>query len=168
MYGIYLSLQSGFLSALPYFGAWLVSLVSGVVADILIERRLISITVVRKMFTLIGKKICLFISSFCVHICMLVPVYTCTGLLLFLNVCWHSAVCADFLSLQVLRKLKAFASVLFLFVQLFETFYCLWYKVETKFQRGWFHSVIFAAPHPIWEWPLSESAESPNTLANNW
>ncbi|XP_068431199.1 sialin-like isoform X2 [Clinocottus analis] len=46
--------SNGFLSALPYLGAWLFSMVSGVVADRLIERKVFSITVVRKLFTLVG------------------------------------------------------------------------------------------------------------------
>uniref|UniRef100_A0A3Q1EN66 Sialin n=1 Tax=Acanthochromis polyacanthus TaxID=80966 RepID=A0A3Q1EN66_9TELE len=49
---LHFDLQSnGFLSALPYLGAWLVSTLSGVVADALIERRVFSITTVRKIFT---------------------------------------------------------------------------------------------------------------------
>lgn len=46
--------SNGFLSALPYLGAWLLSTMSGVVADFLIERRVFSISVVRKIFTVIG------------------------------------------------------------------------------------------------------------------
>lgn len=46
--------SNGFLSALPYLGAWLFSMLSGVAADRLIERKVFSITVVRKLFTLIG------------------------------------------------------------------------------------------------------------------
>ncbi|XP_034057480.1 sialin isoform X3 [Gymnodraco acuticeps] len=46
--------QNGFLSALPYLGGWLMSMLSGVVADSLIEREVFSITVVRKLFTLLG------------------------------------------------------------------------------------------------------------------
>ncbi|XP_029299313.1 sialin isoform X1 [Cottoperca gobio] len=46
--------SNGFLSALPYLGAWLLSMLSGVVADSLIERKVFSITVVRKLFTLAG------------------------------------------------------------------------------------------------------------------
>ncbi|XP_041810637.1 sialin [Chelmon rostratus] len=46
--------SNGFLSALPYLGAWLFSMLSGVVADLLIERRVFSVTVVRKLFTLAG------------------------------------------------------------------------------------------------------------------
>lgn len=52
---LHFDLQSnGFLSALPYLGAWLVSSLSGVVADRLIERRVFSVTVTRKIFTAIG------------------------------------------------------------------------------------------------------------------
>ncbi|XP_051247270.1 sialin [Dicentrarchus labrax] len=46
--------SNGFLSALPYLGAWLLSMLSGVVADLLIERRLLSVTTVRKLFTILG------------------------------------------------------------------------------------------------------------------
>lgn len=52
---LHFDLQSnGFLSALPYLGAWLVSSLSGIVADNLIERRVFSVTVVRKIFTVVG------------------------------------------------------------------------------------------------------------------
>ncbi|XP_071356297.1 sialin isoform X1 [Trachinotus anak] len=52
---LHFDLQSnGFLSALPYLGSWLSSTLSGVVADSLIERRVFSVTVVRKIFTLTG------------------------------------------------------------------------------------------------------------------
>nr|XP_019960210.1 PREDICTED: sialin-like isoform X1 [Paralichthys olivaceus] len=46
--------SNGFLSALPYLGAFVLSTLSGVVADSLIERRLLSITAVRKLFTVTG------------------------------------------------------------------------------------------------------------------
>lgn len=46
--------QNSFLSALPYLGAWLFSVLSGVVADSLLERELLSVTAVRKIFTIIG------------------------------------------------------------------------------------------------------------------
>lgn len=46
--------SNGFLSSLPYCGAWLFSTLSGVVADSLIARRVFSVTVVRKIFTLSG------------------------------------------------------------------------------------------------------------------
>uniref|UniRef100_A0A1A7X3F5 Sialin n=2 Tax=Iconisemion striatum TaxID=60296 RepID=A0A1A7X3F5_9TELE len=52
---LHFDLQSnGFLSALPYLGNLLVSLLSGVAADALIERKVFSITIVRKFFTFIG------------------------------------------------------------------------------------------------------------------
>ncbi|XP_070778423.1 sialin [Enoplosus armatus] len=52
---MHFDLQSnGFLSALPYLGAWLFSTLSGVAADLLIERKVFSVTVVRKLFTLAG------------------------------------------------------------------------------------------------------------------
>ncbi|KAM9838476.1 sialin [Aulostomus maculatus] len=52
---LHFDLQSnGFLSALPYLGAWLLSTLSGVVADSLIKRRVFSVTNVRKIFTLTG------------------------------------------------------------------------------------------------------------------
>ncbi|XP_028820455.1 sialin-like [Denticeps clupeoides] len=46
--------QNSFLSALPYLGAWLFSVLSGVVADHLLEREMMSVTAVRKIFTLVG------------------------------------------------------------------------------------------------------------------
>uniref|UniRef100_UPI0037E8DAD6 sialin n=1 Tax=Semicossyphus pulcher TaxID=241346 RepID=UPI0037E8DAD6 len=46
--------SNGFLSALPYLGAWLASTLSGVLADFLIERRVFSVTNVRKLFTITG------------------------------------------------------------------------------------------------------------------
>ncbi|TKS88860.1 Sialin H(+)/nitrate cotransporter H(+)/sialic acid cotransporter [Collichthys lucidus] len=46
--------SNGFLSALPYLGAWLFATLSGVVADLLIEREVFSVTAVRKIFTLTG------------------------------------------------------------------------------------------------------------------
>ncbi|KAM4725874.1 sialin isoform 2-T2 [Anableps anableps] len=46
--------QNGFLSALPYLGSVLVSLLSGVAADWLIKRKVFSITNVRKIFTFTG------------------------------------------------------------------------------------------------------------------
>ncbi|XP_008291105.1 sialin [Stegastes partitus] len=52
---LHFDLQSNsFLSALPYLGAWLASTLSGVAADALIERRVFSVTVVRKIFTTTG------------------------------------------------------------------------------------------------------------------
>ncbi|XP_056255925.1 sialin [Seriola aureovittata] len=52
---LHFDLQSnGFLSALPYLGSWLFSTLSGVVADSLIEKKVFSVTVVRKLFTLTG------------------------------------------------------------------------------------------------------------------
>ncbi|XP_044191197.1 sialin [Thunnus albacares] len=46
--------SNGFLSSLPYLGAWLFSTLSGVVADSLIEKKVFSVTNVRKIFTLTG------------------------------------------------------------------------------------------------------------------
>lgn len=46
--------SNGFLSALPYLGAWLVTTLSGIAADSLIERRIFSVTVTRKIFTAVG------------------------------------------------------------------------------------------------------------------
>ncbi|XP_062301933.1 sialin [Osmerus eperlanus] len=46
--------ENSFLSALPYLGAWLFSLLSGVVADSLLEKELLSTTAVRKIFTITG------------------------------------------------------------------------------------------------------------------
>ncbi|KAM6899795.1 sialin [Xenentodon cancila] len=52
---LHFDLQSNsFLSSLPYLGCLPVSLLSGVAADSLIERKVFSITVVRKIFTLSG------------------------------------------------------------------------------------------------------------------
>ncbi|KAM4725873.1 sialin isoform 1-T1 [Anableps anableps] len=52
---LHFDLQSnGFLSALPYLGSVLVSLLSGVAADWLIKRKVFSITNVRKIFTFTG------------------------------------------------------------------------------------------------------------------
>uniref|UniRef100_A0A8C2FUP6 Sialin n=1 Tax=Cyprinus carpio TaxID=7962 RepID=A0A8C2FUP6_CYPCA len=46
--------QNSFLSALPYLADWLFSVGSGVLADNLLERELLSVTAVRKLFTFIG------------------------------------------------------------------------------------------------------------------
>uniref|UniRef100_UPI003AAB7B69 sialin n=1 Tax=Centroberyx gerrardi TaxID=166262 RepID=UPI003AAB7B69 len=46
--------SNAFLSALPYLGAWFLSLLSGVIADSLIGKELLSVTAVRKIFTLTG------------------------------------------------------------------------------------------------------------------
>ncbi|KAK7125153.1 hypothetical protein R3I94_019251 [Phoxinus phoxinus] len=46
--------QNSFLSALPYLFGWLFSVGSGVLADELLERELLSITAIRKIFTFIG------------------------------------------------------------------------------------------------------------------
>ncbi|XP_066530376.1 sialin [Hoplias malabaricus] len=46
--------QNSFLSALPYMGAWLSSVLSGVIADSLLERELLGVTAVRKIFTVVG------------------------------------------------------------------------------------------------------------------
>ncbi|XP_036422476.1 sialin [Colossoma macropomum] len=46
--------QNSFLSALPYLGGWLSSVLSGVIADNLLERKLLSVTAVRKIFTIAG------------------------------------------------------------------------------------------------------------------
>lgn len=52
---LHFDLQSnGFLSALPYLGAWLISSLSGVVADNLIEKNVFSVTATRKIFTAVG------------------------------------------------------------------------------------------------------------------
>ncbi|XP_061521243.1 sialin [Phycodurus eques] len=45
---------NGFLSALPYLAAWLCATLTGFVADRLIERKVLSVTAVRKLFTLTG------------------------------------------------------------------------------------------------------------------
>ncbi|XP_056875923.1 sialin isoform X1 [Takifugu flavidus] len=46
--------SNSFLSGLPYLGAWLFSVLSGVVADFLIERGVFSVTTVRKLLTFAG------------------------------------------------------------------------------------------------------------------
>ncbi|XP_012715143.2 sialin [Fundulus heteroclitus] len=52
---LHFDLQSnGFLSSLPYLGSFPVSVLSGVAADWLIERKVFSITNVRKIFTFLG------------------------------------------------------------------------------------------------------------------
>ena len=50
------SMQNAFLSALPYLGGWAFSVISGVVADSLLEKELLSVTAVRKIFTITGKE----------------------------------------------------------------------------------------------------------------
>uniref|UniRef100_A0AAV2K5W5 Major facilitator superfamily (MFS) profile domain-containing protein n=1 Tax=Knipowitschia caucasica TaxID=637954 RepID=A0AAV2K5W5_KNICA len=45
---------NGLLSALPYLGGFVVSSLAGVAADLLIERRVFSVTVTRKLFTAVG------------------------------------------------------------------------------------------------------------------
>ncbi|KAG9279862.1 sialin isoform X1 [Astyanax mexicanus] len=46
--------QNSFLSALPYLGGWLFSVLSGVIADNLLERELMGVTAIRKIFTVVG------------------------------------------------------------------------------------------------------------------
>ncbi|XP_037119896.1 sialin isoform X2 [Syngnathus acus] len=46
--------SNGFVSALPYLAAWLCATLSGFLADSLIERKVFSVTTVRKLFTLTG------------------------------------------------------------------------------------------------------------------
>nr|XP_057904011.1 sialin [Doryrhamphus excisus]XP_057904012.1 sialin [Doryrhamphus excisus] len=46
--------SNGFLSALPYLASWMGSLLTGILADSLIERKVFSVTTVRKLFTLTG------------------------------------------------------------------------------------------------------------------
>ncbi|MCI4392097.1 hypothetical protein PGIGA_G00142080 [Pangasianodon gigas] len=46
--------QNAFLSAIPYLGGWLFSVLSGVFADKLLEREILSVTAVRKIFTFAG------------------------------------------------------------------------------------------------------------------
>lgn len=53
---LYSNLQNGFLSALPYLGACLVANASGFVADFVIARRMFSLTLTRKIFTLAGEE----------------------------------------------------------------------------------------------------------------
>uniref|UniRef100_A0AAY4CFQ5 Sialin n=1 Tax=Denticeps clupeoides TaxID=299321 RepID=A0AAY4CFQ5_9TELE len=63
--------QNSFLSALPYLGAWLFSVLSGVVADHLLEREVMSVTAVRKIFTLAGK-----LAQLSLHIKIFRPFFT--------------------------------------------------------------------------------------------
>ncbi|KAI2652886.1 sialin-like isoform X1 [Labeo rohita] len=53
--------QNSFLSSLPYLAGWLFSVGSGVLADNLLERELLSVTAVRKIFTFLG----LFLPAVC-------------------------------------------------------------------------------------------------------
>ncbi|XP_039595282.1 sialin isoform X1 [Polypterus senegalus] len=46
--------ENGFLSAVPYFTSWVMSIICGQLADRMRERRIASTTFVRKMFTVIG------------------------------------------------------------------------------------------------------------------
>ncbi|XP_030644777.1 sialin [Chanos chanos] len=46
--------QNSFLSAVPYLGGWLFSLLGGALADNLLERELLSVAAVRKIFTFAG------------------------------------------------------------------------------------------------------------------
>ncbi|XP_051774833.1 sialin isoform X3 [Erpetoichthys calabaricus] len=46
--------ENGFLSAVPYFTSWVMSIICGQLADRMRERRIVSTTFVRKMFTVIG------------------------------------------------------------------------------------------------------------------
>lgn len=55
---LFVSVQNSFLSAVPYLGAWLFSVLCGVIADLLIEKEIFSVTFVRKLFTLAGKEGC--------------------------------------------------------------------------------------------------------------
>ena len=48
--------QSGEWAALPYLACWLATLVSGVLSDRLIAAGIVSLTRVRKLFTLIGER----------------------------------------------------------------------------------------------------------------
>lgn len=80
--------QNGLLSALPYLGAWLVSTLSGVLADYLIERKVFSVTVVRKLFTLAGKGAFTLRSS----LCTVSHLRTC-GCILAYNFCMHDCSC---------------------------------------------------------------------------
>uniref|UniRef100_A0A3P8VED7 Sialin-like n=1 Tax=Cynoglossus semilaevis TaxID=244447 RepID=A0A3P8VED7_CYNSE len=58
--------SNGFLSALPYLGAFVISVLSGIVADALIEKRVFSVTFVRKLFTALGL---LFPAVFLIAVC---------------------------------------------------------------------------------------------------
>lgn len=61
---VFVSVQNSFLSALPYLGAWLFSILSGVIADLLIEKDIFNVAIVRKLFTLIGKEVLILIFLF--------------------------------------------------------------------------------------------------------
>lgn len=46
--------QNGFLSSAPYLAQWVMSIVSSVLADFLIKKGSLSVTSVRKLYTIIG------------------------------------------------------------------------------------------------------------------
>lgn len=55
--------KNGLYTSLPYVVLWIVALVTGFLSDVLIKRKMLGITISRKIFTSIGKggkKICYF------------------------------------------------------------------------------------------------------------
>lgn len=51
--------ENGFFNALPFLAMWIVAQLTGFVSDFIISRGYMSITNVRKFFTIFGKKIIL-------------------------------------------------------------------------------------------------------------
>lgn len=49
--------QNGMLSSLPYVSLWICGIISGVISDYLIEKEIVSLLNVRKIYTTIGKMI---------------------------------------------------------------------------------------------------------------
>lgn len=48
-------LQNSWLSALPYLGQWITSVISGIVADVLYQKTKLTVTTVRKIMTTLGR-----------------------------------------------------------------------------------------------------------------
>lgn len=48
--------QNGLLSALPYLFTWIANLLVGPVADFLLARNVLSVLLVRKLFTTLGER----------------------------------------------------------------------------------------------------------------
>ena len=51
--------QNGVASSFPYLASWLIAIVASVVADLLLEKKIASIVVVRKIFTTFGRPLLL-------------------------------------------------------------------------------------------------------------
>lgn len=48
--------QNGLLSAVPYLLAWMIGIIAGETADFLLSRNILSIVIIRKLFTTLGKQ----------------------------------------------------------------------------------------------------------------